>query len=206
MIDLPPLDPGIEISMASQGMSKGTAQTEEPQIVVRPQLSFGRTFVTAYGKNVSSPSGGWETGVGIGVRHPLGTIDWTVSVTLKNLIGMPSGIDDKAVEIAISGSRKLGSLGTQVVVYLSPDELGTSGASFYGEASGTLPVTGGLNIVGSLGLRKRADGPDYTSVSAGVSQALAPGVRAELRYFDTTKAGLGYAYKGRLVAALRAAF
>jgi hypothetical protein len=187
-------------------MSKGTAQTDEPQIAVRPQLSLGGAFLTAYAKNVSSPSVGWETGAGIGARRRLATIDWTVSVTLKKLFDMPSGIDDQAMEVAISGSRKLGSLSTQVTVYLSPDELGSSGRSFYGEASGTLPVTGGLNVVASLGLRKRADAPDYTAMSAGISQALAPGVRAELRYYDTNKNDLAEAYKGRFVAAVRAAF
>lgn len=206
MIDLPPPDPGIEISIASRGMSKGTAQTDGPQVVVRPQLSLGSAFLAAYAKNVSSPDSGLETGAVAGVRHRFATIDWTASVTLKTLAGVAAGIDDEAVEVAIGGARKLGSLNTQLTVYLSPDELGSTGRSFYGEAQGTLPVVGGLNVVASLGLRRRENGPDYTAASAGISQTLVPGVRAELRYYDTSKSDLGDAYKGRFVAALRASF
>lgn len=204
-MDLPPPHPAIEISVATRGMSKGTAQTEGPQIVVRPQLSLGGAFLMAYAKNVSSPSAGWETGAGVGARRHMATVDWTVSLTLKKLFGMPSGIDDDAIEVAISGARKFGSLGTQVTVYLSPDELGTSGSSLYGEASATLLVAPGLNALASLGVRKRAGGPNYTTMSAGISQALVPGVRAEVRYYDTTRKQLGEAYKGRLVAAVRVA-
>ncbi len=36
MFDLPPPEPGIEIVVASRGMSKGVAQTEGPQLVVKP--------------------------------------------------------------------------------------------------------------------------------------------------------------------------
>ena len=39
--DLPPPDPGIEISVATRGMSKGIAQTEGPQMIARSSVKFG---------------------------------------------------------------------------------------------------------------------------------------------------------------------
>jgi hypothetical protein len=41
---LPPADPGIELTVASHGMSKGLGQTEGPQIVPRAFARFGRSW------------------------------------------------------------------------------------------------------------------------------------------------------------------
>lgn len=54
MLGLPPLDPGIEIVVASRGMSKGIAQTEGPQLVAKPFIQLGPVQFGGQWKNVSS--------------------------------------------------------------------------------------------------------------------------------------------------------
>ena len=188
-------------------MSKGTAQSTGPQTVLRPQLTLDRVFVAAYAKNISTPENGWEAAAIIGTKRRLAEVDWTVSVSFKTLLGMSaSDVDRDAVEVALAGSRKFGSLSAQATIYLTPNELGSTGRSFYGEANLSLPVTRTLNLVGALGVRTRELGPGYTSASAGVSKTVTQNVRAELRYFCTNKRELGAAYRGRVVVALRATF
>ena len=41
----PPPDPGIEIVLATKGMSKGLSQTDDAQLVVRGELAFGSFFL-----------------------------------------------------------------------------------------------------------------------------------------------------------------
>ena len=48
MIAAAPPQPSIEIVVASRGISKGLAQTNGPQLVVRPEIAFGKLFVGGY--------------------------------------------------------------------------------------------------------------------------------------------------------------
>ena len=73
MFDLPPPNPAIEFSVASRGMSKGVAQTDGPQLVVKPSLGLGSVQLGAAHK--------FQTAV----REPTDDHSWefTGSVTRK---------------------------------------------------------------------------------------------------------------------------
>ena len=72
MFDLPPPDPGIEFVVASRGMSKGIAQTEGPQVVVKPFVQMGPVQLGAQWKNVSSAVAGGESAIFANASPKLG--------------------------------------------------------------------------------------------------------------------------------------
>ena len=75
MFDLPPPDPGIEVVIASRGISKGLAQTDGPQMLVRPEVAFGPVYIGGYAKNVTSATLDGEAGPVAGFRTSAGGFD-----------------------------------------------------------------------------------------------------------------------------------
>lgn len=206
MFDLPPPDPGIEISLASQGMSKGLRQTDGPQIVIRPELAFGPVFFGAQYRNLSSPSADGELWAVAGLRGEAAGFALSASVTFKRWIATSGRPDRDAIELSATASRPLGPLTPRLAVYYSPDDLGSGGASLYVEAGAALRIAPGTNLLASASRRERSNGPDYTAFNAGVSHSFLSRFTAELRYYDTNRSGVDATYRGRLVAALRAQF
>jgi hypothetical protein len=88
----------------------------------------------------------------------------------------------------------------------SPDDLGSTGRSFYWEGGLTYTLREGTRLSASLGRRERDRSPDYTSFNVGLTQTLWRGISADVRYYDTAQSELGEVYEGRFVASLRARF
>ena len=110
MIDLHHPDPGIEISIATRGISKGLTQTDGAQLVVRPELAFGDLYLGAYAKNVTSTTSDGEGGPAIGLRTRAGGFNLAASATLKLSIDPAEGSDAEALELAGSAARRFGPL------------------------------------------------------------------------------------------------
>ena len=70
--DLPPPDPGFEISVASRGMSKGIAQTDGPQVIVRASARSGVLEAGGQWKNVSSDTAWGEAAIFVNANHSFG--------------------------------------------------------------------------------------------------------------------------------------
>jgi hypothetical protein len=206
MFDLPPPDPGIEITIASRGISKGLAQTEGPQVVVRPELAFGRAYVGAYAKNVTSSSSDGEAGPVIGLRPQLGGIDFSVSATLKLAVSPVGDTDDEAVELAASASRRIGAVTPRLSITWSPDDLGSTGRSAFVEGGATLRLAENSNASAAFARRERDGGPDYGAFNAGVSHRIAGRFTLDLRYYDTDRSGLGEPFRARMIGSVRARF
>jgi hypothetical protein len=204
--DLPPVDPSIEIHLATRGYSKGLAQTEGPQLLVRGELVSGPLFLGAYWKNVSAPVIDGEAGILVGARTSVSGLDLQASGAFKHYTGMDGPIDDEAVEFAVAASRRIGSLTPRVSVTYSPDELGSTGKSFYFEAGASLEVTRWGTLSAHAGRRERRGGSDYTSFNFGFGQQLTPNLSTEIRYYDTAESAFGDIYRGRVVAAARLRF
>src|SRR5437868_15437152 len=83
MFTPPSLDPGIEISIASQGTSKGLRQTDGPQLVVQPELGIGPLVLGAFYKNVTSPTADGEAAASLGLRRRIGGFDLSVAAASK---------------------------------------------------------------------------------------------------------------------------
>jgi hypothetical protein len=205
MLDLPPPDPGIEIVLASRGISKGLAQTEGPQLLARPEIAFGPVYVGAYAKNVSSPTLDGEAGPVIGFRTGAAAFDLSGSATWKLAVAPVGAVDDQALELAAAVSRRVGALTPRVSVVWSPDDLGSTGRTVFAEA-GASWRSGPTTVSATLGRRERDGGPDYSAWNAGASYAVAGRFTLDLRYYDTDRSGIGEPFHSRLVASVRARF
>jgi hypothetical protein len=206
MFDPPPLDPGIEIHLASRGYSKGLAQTDGGQLLIRGELASGPVFAQAYWKNVDSARASGETGILIGMRGRHGGVELSATAAYKHSTGVHGAVDEDAFEFVASASRAFGRLTPRLSLAWSPDELGGSRHSLYAEAGASYRVAGGSSLFTSLGRRERSGGDDYTAFSVGLSQKIGDHVTAELRWNDSARSARGDAYEGRAVAMLRVRF
>jgi hypothetical protein len=206
MFEPPPLDPGIEIHLASRGYSKGLAQTDGGQLLIRGELASGPLFVQAYWKNVDSARASGESGFLIGARTVLGGVAIRATAAYKHQTGVSGPVDEDAFEFAVEASRQFGRFTPRLNLTWSPDELGGTRHSLYAEASASFRVLGHTSLFASVGRRERSGGDDYTAFSAGLSQQVGDHVTAELRWNDTARSSLGDAFEGRAVAALRVRF
>jgi hypothetical protein len=206
MLELPPPDPVIEITLAGRGYSKGLAQTDGPQVVVRPELLYGAIHVGGYAKNVTSSSLDGEGGPVIGFRTNAGGFGLAGSATLKLAIAPVGDVDDAAVELAASVARAVGPVSARLGVAWSADDIGSTGRSIYWDGTAGYRLGRSTSLGAGLSRRERDGGPDYTAFNLGVTRTLVGGVSADLRWYDTDRSALGDAFEGRLVLALRARF
>ena len=205
MIDLPPPDPGIEISLASQGISKGLRQTDGPQLLARGEIVFGPLFVASYLKNVSGPASDGETAAIIGLRGPAGGFDLVGSAAWKFGVA-PVGFDDQALEINVAASRHIGIVTPRLSLTWSPDELGTTRRSLYTEAGATIAVAPHATVSAAVARRDRDGAPDYTAFNIGASYTFAEHFTVDVHWYDTDRSRLGEIYENRAVASIRARF
>ena len=202
--DLPPPDLSIELSIASRGYSKGVAQTDGAQIVVRPEVEFGSFRIGSYAKNVTSPAFDGEYGASVSYRKILEKTELSGSAAIKHLINPAHGTDKAAVELAFAATHAIGDLKPRVSLTYSPDDLGTTRRSVFWEAGGAYQIDKKTIASAGIGVRSRTGGPDYTSFSAGLTRTLVGPLIADVRYYDTSENDLGSYFQRRIVLALRA--
>jgi hypothetical protein len=206
MFGLPPPEPALEISVASRGYSKGVAQTEGPQLVVRPELQLGPVLLGAYAKNVTSPTAEGEAGISGSYRFKLAGFDVSGAAVVKTLLDPSGSVDSTALELIGGLSRTSGPFTGRLNYFFSPDELGTTHRSHYLEGSGTYALGRGFSASAGLGLRRRVASPDYVSYNAGASYKISDQLTADLRWFGNDRSEMGEFYKDRLIGTLRARF
>ena len=204
--DLPPPDPSIEFSIASRGYSKGVAQTDGVQVVVRPEVAFGNFRIASYAKNVTSPDLDGEVGALVGYKRSFGKTELSGSAAFKHVVNGRPGIDKAALELVGAVTQTIGKFKPRASLTWSPDDLGSTAETAYWEAGGSYQFDKKTSASAGIGVRRRYGGPDYTNFNAGVTRTLVGPLTAEIRYYDTSKDDLGEYYHGRFVAALRARF
>lgn len=206
MIDSPPLDPGIEIVVASRGISKGLAQTEGPQFVAKPFVQLGPVQLAAQWKNVSSAVADGESAASLSVSPKLGRFQLGLGVAYKFQTGVREPTDDHSWEFTGSVARNSGKLGLRVAVVFSPDDLGGSRRSLFVEAGPSLQVSKTIRASAAIGRRSRVNGDDYTAFNVGLAKTIFKGVTVDARWFDTNRSRLGLPYRSRGVVSARMAF
>ena len=206
MIDLPQLDPGIEVVVASRGMSKGIAQSEGPQLIVRPLVKLGDVQIGAQWKNVTSAVAGGEGAVFVGLTRDLAGFQLSLQAAHKFQTGVREPADDHSWEFTAGLTRKLGPVTLRGSLVYSPDDLGGAERSVYWEAGPALDLGKKFKAFANIGHRARRLGDDYTSFNAGASTSIVPRVTLDLRWYDTTRHELGENFRGRAVATARMAF
>jgi hypothetical protein len=206
MFDLPPPEPMIEFVLASRGYSKGLAQTDGAQFLVRGEVEWGPLFAAALWKNVDSSGANSESQVQLGIGGDVGGFDLEAGIGYKFLTGLPSSADEDTIEYTGSASRAFGPFTPRVSLAFSFDDLGATRRSLYVEAGASLRIAPRTRISANVSRRERGGGDDYTAFNAGISQQIGEHVTAELRYNDSARGALGDAYEARAVASLRLRF
>lgn len=206
MLELPPPDPSMEIVAASRGYSKGLAQTDGGQLLLRGELELGAWFAAAQWKNVDTQGASGEATASVGVAGEVGGFTLEGTAGHKWLTGLDAPADGDAFEFTASASRAFGRLTPRIALTFSPDDLGATRTSLYAEAGLSFRLAAGTRLGATLGRRERGGGDDYTAFGASLAQDLGEHVVAELRYNDSAQSARGDAYEARLVAALRLRF
>jgi uncharacterized protein (TIGR02001 family) len=205
MLDIPPPVPSIEFNLASTGMSKGLAQTDGPQAVVRGELAFGSLYLGAYAKNVDSSSSDGEAAALIGFRTKAGGFDLSASAAWKRAIHPAADSDADALEVSAAIARPMAAFTPRVSIVWSPDDLGSTGHTIFAEAGASYRMAKTLTASAAIGRRERQGGADYTAWNAGLSWVPAKRVALDLRYYDTD-GGNTHPFKARVVATARLKF
>lgn len=206
MLDLPPPDPGIELVLATRGMSKGLAQTEGVQGIARFELVFGPVALSTQYKNISSPTADGEASISAGWKGKALGFDLGASVAWKRLIGLENQVDPDSFELTPSIARKIGPLTAKLSMVYSPDDLGRTGESAWIEGGASWKAGKSTSLSANIGRRERTGSTDYTAFNAGVTRTLFKGITADLRYYDSARSALGDPFEARIVGALRAKF
>lgn len=202
--DLPPPDPGVEIVLATHGMSKGIAQTDGPQIIGRGFVRFGDVQAGVQWKNISSASSSGEGSAFVSASRKLGSLQLTGGIAYKIQTGVRGRSDSGAWEFTGSASRKFGPVTARINAVFSPDDLGSARRSLFVEGGPAVQLARGWTASAALGHRSRVGGTDYTAWNAGIGRAFGP-VQVDLRYYDTNRADAAI-YRARVVASARIAF
>jgi hypothetical protein len=203
---LPPPDPGFEISVATRGMSKGLSQTDGMQVVGRGELAFGPFFVSALGKNITSPTADAELQFATGTRFKVDGTDVGVAATLKRLVGLDGQKNPTALELSANVSHPFGKLTPKVQLIYSPDDLGSTTYSLYAEGGVTWKLHPKIQLSANIGRRHRGNALDYTSANVGAAVTITSNFTGEVKLYDTNKSDMGDPFKRRLVASLKAKF
>ena len=205
-IDLPPPDPSLEISVASRGYSKGLAQTEEAQLVVRGEVAFGDATVGVLWKNVTSSAVDGEAQLNLGYRIRTGGFDLRLSGGYHRNTGVEEPYDDERFEFNLTASRAIGAVTPRISATYSPDDFGGTGQSLYVEAGAGYRIASGVTVSANVGRRERTNNTDYTTFNAGISYEIVRQVTVEARYYDTAESAFGDPYEGRVAGLVRVRF
>lgn len=206
-IDLPPVSPTVEVSVANQGVSKGVLEESGVQVVGGIRFDLGKhMYVIVQGKNVDTEGAGAELKGGIGAKTVVHGVELKGEVAHKHLTDAPAGVDADAFEFTAGAKTNVGPVVVGATAVYSPNDFGATKDSLYLEGTAAVEVAKGTTISGGVGRRNRDGAKDYTAFNAGVTQELAKGVEVDVRYYDTAQNEYGRTFKDRVVAALRLKF
>ena len=199
---LPPLDPAIELFVASHGMTQGLSQSDGPQIIPRAYLRMGQVQVGAFWRNIDS-----QVASGIGVLFARASVkrqstqaDFVVLYRTRTGARRPTVLH--AWELDTTVRHSFGRVGVRVNAEYAPREF-ELGPSLFVEIGPTLRLAKGTNLFANLGRRERSGAPEYTAINFGISGAVGKKLVIDGRYYATDRSRLGPRYHGRLVFSAR---
>ena len=204
--DLPPPDPAFEISVATRGMSKGIAQTEGPQVILRASGKSGPFEAGGQWKNVTSSTAHGEAAVFVNALHSFGKLRLNAGAAYKFQTGVEGPTDSNSWEFTGGATLGLGKVSMRATAIYSPDDLGSAKRSLYLEGGPSVELSKTLRASANVGRRERDGGDDYTSFNAGISKTIEKAIVADVRLYDTAQSELGENFERRLVASVRVTF
>jgi hypothetical protein len=204
---LPPPDPAFEFSVASRGMSKGIAQTDdEPQVILKATGKSGPLEIGGQWKNVTSTSAKGEAAVFVNASHAFGRLRLNGGAAYKFQTGVSGNPDGDSFEFTAGANAAFGKVAIRATAIYSPDDLGSAEQSLYVEGGPALELTKTLRASANVGRRERDGAPDYTSFNVGLSKTFEKSIVVDLRYYDTAQSDLGGQFKPRFVLSGRVTF
>lgn len=202
---LPPPVSGFEMSVASQGMSKGILQSDGAQFILRPSVKFRKVQLSGQWKNISTNSAGGEASAIAGWSGKAGKLELGASLAYKVLTSASGSGNRRSFELNGTISRKIGKLGLRGSAVFSPDDLGSTRSSLYAEGGPSLDLPARIRVSANIGHRWREGSPNYTSFNVGVSRPVLKVLTADVRLYDTDRGELGRTYDRRFIGSLRLA-
>lgn len=202
---LPPVDPGFEISVATQGMSKGLLQSNGPQVIPRATLKSGSFQIGGQWKNISTNSAKGEASAIAGWSGKAGSVALGASLAYKVLTSASGSGNRRSVELSANASQKVRGLSLKGSAVFSPDDLGSTKQSLYVEGGPSFDLPAKFKLAANIGHRWRQRSPDYTSFNIGISRTVLKVLTADVRVYDTNRGELGRTYDRRLVGSLKLA-
>ena len=203
MFALPPFDSGIEISVASHGMSKGVSQTKHEQYIPKLFVVHGDIQTGVQWKNVSQAGASGEFSAFVNASHRFGSLQLTGGGAYKISTGTKPGWDKRSLELSAAAVRKFGKLSLRLGGIYTPDDIGPARQSLYVEGGPSFDLGKTLRISANVGRRQRESSPDYTAFNAGVTKTLFKKLTLDARYYRTDRTRLGDTYRDRLVVTAR---
>ena len=197
-----PIDPAVEIIVATTGMTQGTAQTDGAQIKPRVYLKIGQVQAGVLWRNID---GDLASGVGVlfvRTSRKLGRLQLDGGIAYRLRTGVKVPHKSHAWEFNAGLRREVGKLSLGAIVEYSPREF-EKGYSLYVEGGPTVPLSKTVKVSANIGRRERRGAPDYSAVNLGLTKTVIDGLAVDLRYFATSKPEIGERYRSRLVASAR---
>jgi len=206
VLALPPLDPGVEMTVSSRGMSKGIEQADEPQVIPKLYVQVGDLQLGGQWRNVTSATADGEAAAFVNWGRKFGAFQLALGAACKFQTGATAGTDSDSLEFTGGVSHKTGKLSLRLNAIYSPDDLGGTKQSLFVEGGPSFDLTKTLRMSANVGRRSRHGAPDYTTANFGATKTLFRGFSLDLRYYQTNRAKIGDIYRRRLVLAGRWAF
>lgn len=200
---LPPIVPAFEITIASQGMSKGTLQSDGAQFIPRAALKMKQFQLGAQWKNVTSSSAKGEASLFGGWSGKEAGFDLNGSIAYKMLTSASGSGNRNSWELVGGVARKFGKVGLKASAVYSPDDFGATRDSLYVECGPSLDLPWKLKASANIGHRWRKNNRDYTSFNAGLARPLGKNLTLDVRYYDTDKGEYGETFDNRVVASVK---
>lgn len=199
---LPPVDPAIELFVASHGMTQGLSQSDGPQIIPRAYLRFGEVQIGAFWRNIDSPV---ANGIGVlfgrwGTKTRRTQFDVVLLYRTRTGARRPTVLH--AWEMDGTLRRSFGRFGVRLNAEYAPREF-ELGPSLFIEIGPSVQLAKGTSLFANLGRRERRGAPEYTAINLGISRIVGKNLVIDGRYYATDRSEIGPRYHGRLVFSAR---
>ncbi|MFA5493642.1 MAG: hypothetical protein WC247_02605 [Porticoccaceae bacterium] len=195
------------ISLASDGISKDTSETDEnPQAVLYLEAAHGAFFTGAKLKNIKGADGSdFQHEYSVGIKGDKAGFQLALQVAYKIKEG-GSLPDDSHVEWKGDISRTFERTTAKLEVEYSPDSSGPTKKATWINGSLAQKLNDKWSVSGGIGTRKLSPAKDYNGIDLGVTYGLFENTSLDLRYYDTDRHEYGKGNEERLVLKLTQKF
>lgn len=196
---------------ATDYIFRGVTNTnEKTQGFAGADLTYNMFYAGVWTSNVDfSEFGDTKTSEEVdlyaGVKPTLGPINLDIGAIYYGYLRQPKPSNVDYWEFYGKATHAFGPATIGASVYWSPEFTGKTGTGWYYEGNAAYTITPKWSVSGAVGHQSIEAGGSYTTWNAGVTFAPIGNIALDVRYYDTDVCCID-AYKGRVVAAVKATF